>query len=528
MAAAVALAAILVASSALHQVGTASRLVTEREPRAGVVKAGPSVVIGSLAGAISVPRSFLGISTEYSALPLFERHSALLVRVLGLVRAAGEGPLILRVGGASADSTFWDPSARRLPRWAFRLTPAWFAHTASLLRRSDARLILDLNLITNTPRAAARVAAVARSALPRGSILAFEIGNEPDLYSRADWHATVARAGFGGSELPSAISPASYVRDYDAFARVLTGIAPNVPLAGPEVAYPALDLAWISRLLAGPAPRLGFVSAHLYPYSACADRGSPSYPTVARLLSANATAGLAGLIGPAVALARRAGRPLRVTELNSVTCGGVRGVSNSFATALWAPDALFELMRAGVSGVNVHVREDAINGAFALRNRGLVARPLLYGLILFARTLGPGATLVHVKVRDARSLHLVVWAVRVAGGQLHVLVIDTGSRSATIRLHLPARGPATVQRLLAPSPRSTSGVTLNGQRLGRDARWYGQAADQAITYNAGGYQLTMPAFSAALVSVGLSLIRPAGGSQGALHERERPGLERRS
>jgi hypothetical protein len=31
-------------------------------------------------------------------------------------------------------------------------------------------------------------------------------------------------------------------------------------------------------------------------------------------------------------------------------------VSDTFATALWAPDALFELLRAGIDGVNVHVR----------------------------------------------------------------------------------------------------------------------------------------------------------------------------
>ena len=78
--------------------------------------------------------------------------------------------------------------------------------------------------------------------------------------------------------------------------------------------------------------------------------------------------------------AHRAGLPFRLTEVNSVTCGGVPGVSDTFATALWAPDTLFELLRAGVDGVNVHVRTDAINAAFAFKRSGLVARPLLYGL----------------------------------------------------------------------------------------------------------------------------------------------------
>ena len=101
-----------------------------------------------------------------------------------------------------------------------------------------------------------------------------------------------------------------------------------------------------------------------------------------------------------------------MTELNSVTCGGLRGVSDSFATALWAPDALFEMLRAGVDGVNIHVR------AYASQ-RSVRAR--------FGRPRGPSAALRHAHVRTARlepmhtscdlrldapaSVHLKAWAV---------------------------------------------------------------------------------------------------------------------
>jgi hypothetical protein len=141
-------------------------------------------------------------------------------------------------------------------------------------------------------------------------------------------------------------------------------------------------------------------------------------------------------------------------------------VSNTFATALWAPDALFELLRAGVDGVNVHVRPDLINAAFTFTGDGLRTRPLLYGLILFSRTLGPGAQLVHVRVDASRPLHLKVWAVRVRGGGLHVLLINKGNRSVSVDLQIPAYGRATVQRLSAPSVSSRSDVTLDGQQLG--------------------------------------------------------------
>lgn len=51
-------------------------------------------------------------------------------------------------------------------------------------------------------------------------------------------------------------------------------------------------------------------------------------------------------------------------EINSVTGLGLGGVSDTFATALWAPDALFELMRAGVPAVNLHARVFAVDDPF--------------------------------------------------------------------------------------------------------------------------------------------------------------------
>ena len=47
--------------------------------------------------------------------------------------------------------------------------------------------------------------------------------------------------------------------------------------------------------------------------------------------------------------------------MNAVSCGGVRGVSDTFASALWALDTLFEFSRVGVDGVNFHTVPNTIN-----------------------------------------------------------------------------------------------------------------------------------------------------------------------
>ena len=72
-----------------------------------------------------IPRSFLGLSTEYWSLPGYEGHMSAFGRVLSMLHAAGDGPLLIRVGGNSADHTFWEPDVRSMPRWMFQLTPSW-------------------------------------------------------------------------------------------------------------------------------------------------------------------------------------------------------------------------------------------------------------------------------------------------------------------------------------------------------------------------------------------------------------------
>jgi hypothetical protein len=474
-----------------------------------------------------VPRSYLGLSTEYWALPLWSGEMPLLERALSLVRVRGDGPLILRVGGDSADHAFWDPDAGtggiRLPPWAFSLAPKWLGQARALVRSLGVRLILDLNLITDTPSAAAQWARAATARLPAHSIDAFEVGNEPDIYSHADWLAITAGRGLdgratawpGGGEgrrpqgrrfremtLPAALTARDYVRDFRAYSGALAAVEPRAMVAGPALANPIRHPGWVTTLIDGARRDLGIVTVHRYPYTGCPGRrGTGSYATLDRVLSPAASTGLAAGMRLLVDAAHDAGLPLRLTELNSVNCGGRPGVSNAFATALWAPDALFCLLRAGVDGVNLHVRAAAINAAFGLGPAGLQARPLLYGLILYARTLGPHAQLVTLRSHLSHPANVAAWAVRVGRDTLHVLLIDKSRRSERVSLRLPAAGTARIQRLLAPSPASRSGVTLGGRWLGSDGRWWGAGANQTVVRRGGIYSLRVRSMSAALVTV---------------------------
>lgn len=93
----------------------------------------------------------------------------------------------------------------------------------------------------------------AEARLPRKSIVALEIGNEPDIYSHSFWQDLTA-AGRGARILPASMSATSYAHDFRAYAGALSSPAPDVPLFGPALAEPARNLNWVSGLPRAPIP----------------------------------------------------------------------------------------------------------------------------------------------------------------------------------------------------------------------------------------------------------------------------------
>jgi hypothetical protein len=456
-------------------------------------------------GTVALPRSFLGFSIEVGDAVFDAHYLHLFSRAVDLIRIRGDGPQVLRVGGNSTDQSYW---RHRLPASrppAFELGRTWLRDLRRIVDALHARVILGVNAIADAPGMAASLARAVVSHLPAHTIVAFEVGNEPDLYThRFDgFRADAIFAGRTPAQRAAIMTAAGYANTFASYATALHRAARGIELAGPAVANPTAGRRWLFGVVDQDRPALGVLTAHRYPLSNCFHTlRSPYFPTLGRLLSERASAGMAASVAPAVALAHRHGLELRLTEFNSVSCLGRQGVSNAFATALWAPDALMEMLRTGVDGVNLHLRTFSINAPFLFTRRGFVARPAIYGLALFARTFGPGARLIPVAVSGAHLRHLKVWAVLVGRRELHVLLIDKGSVPARLTLHLAgAVGTATVQRLLAPSVRSTRGVTLAGQSLGRNGQWVGRRVVEQLTAGGAGYGVAVRGYSAALVTV---------------------------
>jgi hypothetical protein len=450
-----------------------------------------------------VPHSFSGLSIEYNELSLYEQSGPLFDRVVGLIRPADNSPVLLRIGGKSADDTYWNtPTAAGAPSWLTEVGPSWLRQLGALAGRDGLHVMLDLNLAVHAPLMAASFARSAVKALPPGALAGLAIGNEPDLYFHQpglNQERTSTTLPTTPSDWIGSYSPSVYRSDYLSYASALAAAVPGVRIAGPEIA--AARPGWL-QTLSGLGP-LGpqVITIHRYAGSDCWPRNSPYYPTTAELLAEPATAGLAAsLIGP-LAFARASNVPLRVTEFNSVSCGGdADGVADSFATALWAPDALFEMIRAGVGGVNWHLRPYLANAPFGLAAHQIIPHPELYGMALFAQMVGPGARLVNLRLSRAPSLALKAWATRSQTG-VRLLLINKGPVAGNVLLGsgYPA-GTAVVSRLSAPSAGSTTGVTLGGRSIGTDARWHGSPVTAPVLPSDGQRRVLVPGDSAAMVS----------------------------
>jgi hypothetical protein len=165
-------------------------------------------------------------------------------------------------------------------------------------------------------------------------------------------------------------------------------------------------------------------------------------------------------------------------------------VSDTFASALWVLDTLFNMAAVGVDGVNIHT--------FA---------PMYYGMLMFARAAPSGSRLLSIRAPANRALR--IWAVRAPDGSARITMInDSPAGTLMLAVRPPqAGGAATLQRLTAPTLESRTGVAIAGQTFapatttGALTGTYKTTTLQPIQHR---YVVELPPASAALLSVGAS------------------------
>jgi hypothetical protein len=474
--------------------------------RAVATPSDPSVdaTVGSQTVGQPMGSGYVGVSLEYSALHEYAGRNPYAINPVleALLRglAPGQSP-VLRIGGNSADATWWPIPGVLAPRGErYELTPGWLRTTAALAQQLGARMILGVNLAGGRPAVAAAEAQALLGAIGRRYIAELEVGNEPDVYSMFPWYR--GRHGRWVYARGAGWSIDSFIHQFSRWRAVL----PATRLAGPAFA----ELSWLSGLpkFIASEPGLGLLTVHRYPLRACLqDPSAPGYPTIPALLADTSSAGIASAVAPYVSYAHSKGIPFRIDEMNSASCTGKRGVSDTFASALWVLDTLFNLASVGVDGVNIHSIPGVPYELFSFTHSGsgwsAFVHPEYYGMLLFAQAFVPGSRLLETSVSPAGPLK--VWALRDPSFHTRVILINKDlANSYDVRLQVSGfASKAQLEWLQAPSASSTDGVTFGGQSFGDSTSTGvlpGPPQTQTVSPALGSYEITLPPASAVLLT----------------------------
>jgi hypothetical protein len=455
----------------------------------------------------TVPRSFVGLSIEYPSLPDYTwtgpAPNQVFIHLLRVLGAYGNGPPSLRVGGNSQDQSWWNPAGAPRPPGIFTdLNPAWVGGLAATVEQTRTPVILGLNLAYNDPQNAAALLDAVSAALPAGSLESAEIGNEPDLYTRGKTFHVGRRVQQRTQKRPT-YNFEQYLQELERYLTVL--LPRGLPLAAGGFAGAGWD-QFTGPLLGRTTNRLSTLAVHAYPVKTCgqARRKRPGRLIAQLLSNRQAVTRVRRLVVAAAAL----GAGVRVSEANSTVCGGVKGVSDSFATALWGTNTLFGYLAAGVRGVNLHTWTGAYYTPLEFRRKaGLtvgIVHPLFYGMLFFARATAQGAQLIATL--PTRGPGVRVWATRNVGGTLKVVVLNSSGRIARrVRVRLPgAGGPGTLERLEASSLGARFGVRIAGKGFGKrtlDGYLHGRHAGIRVAPSGETYSFRVPRASAAMLTV---------------------------
>jgi hypothetical protein len=378
---------------------------------------------------------YIGLSFESSTLDSPVNRYDNVGNLPRLMKNLGSG--VMRFGGDSVDLSSFTGTAPSVLRGVARLAAAtgWpVLYTENLAEFNGPRVTAD----------ARSVAAALGSRL-----LALACGNEPD-----QWVAIGVR--------PPGYTVGDYLTQSGQCLSAIRAGASGAPLEGPDATnYPALA----SQFAAKEAGKLAWFGQHYYPMG-CAQPGDDPAALATTLLSPALAKQEAARFAVYAASARLARASLLITETNNACHGGITGLSNSYAAALWVIDYLLTGAEHGVTGMNLQTGLNANCTGYtvfcAVAPFSYRPQPVYYGMLL-AHMLG-GGDLVPVKVTSpAPAGSLVAFALRHPGGGVRLLLENMSGTSAAITLHVGGfRGEGTVLRLTAPSLLATSGVRIQG------------------------------------------------------------------
>ena len=338
---------------------------------------------------------------------------------------------VIRIGGNVSDFALYD--ANGTSKWEPKDTVITLANIRALRGFLDVtgwKLIWGLNLggdkLDNAVEEAKAVASVME-----GKLLAFECGNEPDLFTRAGHRS-------GNYDYQA------WARDYRRYKSAVRAVLPKAPFAGPDIAF---RTEWLESFARDEGADIAMLTSHHY----IMGQDNPA-TTIAFMLAEEKK--FQPALAKFQAAAEAAHVPWRMCETQSFSGGGRAGVSDTFASALWALDYLFVLAGYGCSGVNM---ETGVNHLGRVSKYTPITgelpgpyapAPEYYGLLAFARA----AKGEQIAASTASGgINLTAYATRQGHDTVVTVINKDMTQDASVEIAGIAPKHAQVMRLTATS-----------------------------------------------------------------------------
>jgi hypothetical protein len=434
---------------------------------------------------MSIPADFLGLSTDWHQPPLMMGEASTGVNhayrtLLKNLTANSTAPMPIRITGDNSQLSGLQSDIEPL---------------VELEQAVDVDYILGVDLWNGNVALAQAETTAWTSGIPNDRIHGFEIGNEPDVYP------------YNGAR-SSSYNFTQFLGQFQQWQKSVKETAGSgFKIMGTSMG--SEDWLPNSRgALASGTLSPDIVSQHSYLGGQAQPSGQP-WPAD-YLLQPVAANEFPTQFASYAASAHQAGHTFRMSEINSFYGGGVAGISNSFSSALWAIDLMFNYLANGTDGVNWHSGQWTNYELFEFGSHTSTGQtnftltkvtPLYYGLLVFSEMAGRNARVLPVAT--STDANVVVHATLDDSSTVHVIVINKDEHaSGDVQIGLPGYRTGTVRYLTAASYSATNGVTWAGQTFdgSPDGTVQGPFVSTTISASSGVFTLhDMPITSAALI-----------------------------
>ncbi|HEY2581193.1 MAG TPA: glycosyl hydrolase family 79 C-terminal domain-containing protein [Mucilaginibacter sp.] len=424
-----------------------------------------------------IPSNFEGLSYETGLLTespefLNENNKTL----IQLIKNLGDG--VLRIGGNSSDKTDWTGTTRVPGTDVKSLTTSDIDRLSAFSRAIGWPVMFGLNLAKYDPGIASNEAKYVSNSL-KENLYALQFGNEPDVF----------RLG----PRPSKYNYKNYQQEWETYLSAVKKAAPHVGFAGPDVT--PFNNDWIKWFATNENKNIMLMDGHYYVTGPASD----SSITCSSILTDNPK--LTDYLSSLFSESSKYNLPFRISECNSVWGGGKAGVSDRFASSLWALNFMWTVAENKGQGINFHGGDSWFHySPIGTDNGEFTARPEYYAMLAF-KYGATGQTIIPATINKT-WFNLSAHACVNSNNTYSITIINkevTKQFSVKILLNKTA-STVQVARLTAPLINSATGVTFAGSSVNADGT-FKTAVTEQYTPNQKSFVVTIPAASAAVITI---------------------------